>query len=141
LKEGEGFWFSCSVSSLHLTVSHSLVQSPCVSRQERVKGRTGKNENREERRRKERVAAGWKRNIEDEEFLVSCCIQRRGWVLWGALTACCANRERSRKRGERAFSDFFTTLKMERVSTRGRSFQLGVRKTHLQASFYRRPER
>jgi hypothetical protein len=122
-------------------VSHSLVQSPCVSRQERVKGRTGKKENREERRRKERVAAGWKRNIEDEEFLVSCCIQRRGWVLWGALTACCANRERSRKREERAFFDFCTTLKMERVSTRGRSFQLGVRKTHLQASFYRRPER
>jgi hypothetical protein len=35
-----------------------------------------------------------------ESFLVSCCIQRRGWVLWGALTACCANRERSRKREE-----------------------------------------
>jgi hypothetical protein len=30
------FWVSYSVSSLHLTVSHSLVQSPCVSRQERV---------------------------------------------------------------------------------------------------------
>jgi len=55
LKEGEGFWVSYSVSSLHLTVSHSLVQSPCVSRQERVKGRTGKKENREERRRKERI--------------------------------------------------------------------------------------
>jgi hypothetical protein len=51
LEEGEGFWVSYSVSSLYLTVSHSLVQSPCVSRQERVKGRTGKKENREERRR------------------------------------------------------------------------------------------
>jgi hypothetical protein len=69
LKEGKGFWVSYSVSSLHLTVSHSLVQSPCVSRQERVKGRTGKKENREERRRK-RVAACWKRNIEDGEFLL-----------------------------------------------------------------------
>jgi hypothetical protein len=103
LKEGEGFSVSYSVSSLHLTVSHSLVQSPCVSKQERVKGRTGKKENREERRRKERVAAGWKRNIEDEEFLVSCCIQGRGWVFWSALTACCANRERSRKGEQRAF--------------------------------------
>jgi hypothetical protein len=51
-------------------VSHSLVQTPCVPREERVKGRTGKKENREERRRKERVVAGWKGNVEDGEFLL-----------------------------------------------------------------------
>jgi len=50
LEKGEGFWVSYSVSSLYLTVSHSLVQPPCISRQEIVKGRTGKKENREERR-------------------------------------------------------------------------------------------
>jgi hypothetical protein len=53
LKEGEGLWVSYSVSSLYITVSHSLVQTPCVFRQERVKGRTGKKENKEEIRRKE----------------------------------------------------------------------------------------
>jgi hypothetical protein len=44
--------------------------SLCLSARERVKGRTGKKENREERRRNERVTAGWKRNIEDGEFLL-----------------------------------------------------------------------
>jgi hypothetical protein len=46
-KRREGrFWVSYSVSSLHLIVSHSLVQSSCVSRLERVKGRIGKKENK-----------------------------------------------------------------------------------------------
>jgi hypothetical protein len=46
LKKGEGFWVSYLASSLYLTVSHSLVQTPCVSRKERVKGRTGKRESK-----------------------------------------------------------------------------------------------